>query len=225
MPAPCSTTSSIARSCWPARPWHSTTRSGRGATCSAPYSAARPRSASFARTTPPSSARPSTYASTLAVGNIAGEVLLFDTDPAARRHARAHAERVRDLRSGLQPRRQSPGCRLASARSGPLPTAYALSGDDRTVAIGGGRDANRARPQRLLAADRGPRQDALRRQPRRHGADLGSRRPPAPRAALHGAGRQRLRPPLLAELRRAPARAWVGRRRDQPRGHANADTA
>lgn len=59
------------------------------------------------------------YASTLAVGNIAGEVLLFDTDPAARRHARAHAERVRDLRSGLQPRRQSPGCRLASARSGP----------------------------------------------------------------------------------------------------------
>ena len=54
VPARCSTPSSIARSCWPARPWRSTTRSVPGATCSAPCCAARPRSASSARTAPPS---------------------------------------------------------------------------------------------------------------------------------------------------------------------------
>ena len=186
---------------------------------------------------------------------------------------------VRDAAT-LSVLKRFPEASKASIRT--VPTAYALSGDDRTVAIGGedgslrlldlttgklqtasGRHraaVNEARftPDRrtlVTTSEDGDvilwdvrqaaaaetlsgharsafspqiarqRQDALHRQPRRHRADLGSRRPPPPRAALpSGAGHRRV-PPLRPELRRAPARARAGRRRDQPRGHANADTA
>ena len=193
-----------------------------------------------------------------------------------RRRGRRHGARRRDIE-----RAQA----LPAGQQGPIrtvPTAYALSGDDRTVAIGGedgslrlldltsgklptasGRHraaVNEARftPDRrtlVTTSEDGDvilwdvrqaaaaetlsgharsafspqiarrRQDALHRQPRRHGADLGSRWPPPPGRPLHGGapGRPPAATPLSSDGRVARARA--GRRRDQPRRHAHADTA
>ena len=164
--------------------------------------------------------------------------------------------------------------------AGEPPTAYALSGDDRTVAIGSedgsvrlldldsgqlrtasgrhrapvndasftpdsrtlvtagqdgdvivwdvrqaaaARDAHRPPGQRVLSRDRRRRPDALHRQPRRHGADLGSERQPSAGATVHG--RCAGQPALRAQLRRPPAGARSARRPGQPGRDVDADAA